>query len=109
MRHSAASWNHHLHPADGYRRDTAIGITAAVRVIIDELAQNILDLEITCEYDNLLPLAADRIKALYPTGVGLSDTAAREAMGEYFRDRLLEALDIDEHLQMMMQDFMNHL
>jgi hypothetical protein len=89
--------------------DMVVDITEVVTAIIDELAQNIIDLEMTSEYDNLLPLAADRIKSLYHTGVGLSDTASREAMGEYFKDKFSEVFDVDEHLEMMTNDFMNHL
>lgn len=89
-------------------RAMSITVTGAVQVIIGELAQNIIDLEITSEYDNLLPLAADRIKSLYSTEVGLSDTSSREAMGEYLQEKLMEAFDAVDHIPMM-QDFMNHL
>lgn len=92
-----------------FQNDVSIGVTIAIKLIIDELAQNIIDLEMTSEYDNLLPGAADRIKRFYNTKVGLSDTASREAMGAYLQLKLTKALDIDEHLQMMTQDFMNHL
>ena len=89
--------------------DMVVAVTETVKIIIDELTQNIIDLEMTSEYDNLLPLAADRIKTLYNKEVGLSDTASREAMGEYFKDKFSDVFDIDEHLEMMTNDFMNHL
>ena len=90
------------------KRNTVITVTAAVRVIIDQLAQNIIDLEITSEYDNLLPTAAYDIKNFYNTNVGLSDTASREAMGVYLQSKLVKVFDAVDHIPMM-QDFMNHL
>ena len=94
-----------------FQNDVSIGVTIAIKLIIDELAQNIIDLELTSEYENLLPAAAGRIKMFYKTKVGLSDTTSREAMGEYFKNKLIPSFDEDEveHLEMMTNDFMNHL
>lgn len=91
-----------------FKTDVAIGVTIAVKLIISELAQDIIDLEITSEYPNLLVKAADRIKRFYNTKVGLSDTASREAMGVYLQTKLVKVFDAVDHIQMM-QDFMNHL
>lgn len=97
----------HLYMSD-YRRDTAIAVTIAVKLIINELVQDIVDLEMTSEYGELLPDAAYGIRQFYNTSVGLSDTASREAMGEYFQEQLMESFDPVDHIQMM-QDFINHL
>jgi hypothetical protein len=80
---------------DDYRRDTAMAVNIAVRLLIDELVQNISDLEVTSEYDNLLPDVA-------------SDTSSREAMAEYFEGLLEPIFDAVDYTQMR-QDFFMHL
>jgi len=83
-------------------------ITLTIKELINNLARDIIDLEVTSEYDNLLPAVADKIKIFYSRGVGLSDTASREAMADYLEEKLAMAFDAVDYTQMR-QDFYMHL
>jgi len=97
--------NNEAHDVDVRR---ALVVSNKVKIILDNLAQAIIDLEITSEYDNLLPDAADAIKAYYDQKIGLSDTASREAMVGYFEGLLEPTFDAVDYTQMR-QDFYEHL
>jgi hypothetical protein len=86
----------------------ALVVSKQVKKIIDDLAKAIIELEITCVYNNLLPQAADDIKAFRDTKVGLFDTASREAMVDYFEGLLEPIFDAVDYTEMR-QDFYNHL
>ena len=79
-------------------------MTIKVKQYIDNLAQEIIELEVTSEYDGLLLPTVTAIRKFYNRGVGLSDTASREAMANYFEEQLAETFDAVDYTQMR-QDF----
>jgi hypothetical protein len=86
----------------------ALVVSKKVKEAIVSLVNAISDLEITGDYNNLLPFTADKIKVYYDQKVGLSDTASREKMAAYFEGLLKDIFDADDCTQMR-QDFFMHL
>lgn len=86
----------------------ALVVSTKVKDTIDTLAKAISDLEMTSEYVNLLPFAAQDIRTFYDSYVGLADTVSREKMADYFEGLLEKIFDAVDYTQMR-QDFVIHL
>jgi len=78
----------------------ALKVSKTIEVHLDNLANQIIELDDTAEYGKLLPSIVLEIKRLYHLGVGLSDTASREAMASYIEGRLLNHFEPHNYSQM---------
>lgn len=86
--------------------ERAIIVSHNVKKVINDLVSSISELEITSEYDELLFEAAQKIIYFYNEKVGLSDTASREAVVDYFEDRIcvyFDAVDWEPMKQQLWQ------